>query len=229
MTLWEEAAAAYPGLMAQLTEVGLGVSVFREAFEADEVHGPFYRELIQEDPRATGGLFGHGLWFGAGDLPVPAVFVQPGLAPFHGAPIQQTPLASRRLVGRTFTWPDTTYAVGLPTPQCLIAARRLPQLTPTAQPAGRIAPARGRDVVVNGDQRSWVRALIPEFALTPHLGRWGEVAMTAEAISAPGDAGTLVQRDDGPVVGQILAGQAGFYSLFQDIEYALRAAGIALR
>lgn len=217
MTLWEEAAAEHPGLVADLAEVAHGVEVFREAFEAHEVHGPSYRALLQEEPRAPGGVFGHGLWFGLERAePVPAVFVQPGLAPFEGLPIQQTPLSSRRLIGRRgFGWPKTTYAVGLPAPQRL-ADTRIGAVGRAAKP---IASVRGRDIVITGAQRSWVRALIPELALGPLVGCWGEIALTADPI---GEIRELVVRDDGAVVGHVVGGQRGFYTLFQDIEYALR-------
>ena len=63
----------------------------------------------------------------------------------------------------------------------------------------------------------------PSFALTPDQASWGEVAITAEAISVGGDSGAAVARNDGAIVGFVVAGYGSAYTLIQDIEYALSA------
>lgn len=76
---------------------------------------------------------------------------------------------------------------------------------------------------------SYVRGLSPALAFQPGIAQWGEVAITADAISSQGDSGSLVVRSDGAVLGQIVAGYPGVYSLVQDIEYCLKALGAQLR
>lgn len=103
-----------------------------------------------------------------------------------------------------------------------------------APPTGTFAvrPARSREGVSlfkNSKARSWVRSVVKDFALRLDLASWGEVSLTAEAMSRGGDSGSLVVGDDGAVVGHIVAGHEGVYSVVQDMDYCLREVGAWLR
>lgn len=103
-----------------------------------------------------------------------------------------------------------------------------------ASPSGTFAvrPARRREDVSlfkNAKARSWVRSVVKDFALRRDLASWGEVALTAEAMSRGGDSGSLVVADDGAVVGHVVAGHEGVYSVVQDMDYCLREVGAWLR
>ncbi|MCV7423807.1 hypothetical protein H7K45_24945 [Mycobacterium yunnanensis] len=63
----------------------------------------------------------------------------------------------------------------------------------------------------------------------PSFGVWGETMMTMHAISTGGDSGAVVCNADGHVVGQVVGGYPGVYSLIQDIDYLLQATGAVLR
>lgn len=95
-----------------------------------------------------------------------------------------------------------------------------------------VRPARKREAVSlfkNSKARSWVRTVVKDFALRLDLASWGEIALTAEAMSRGGDSGSLVMGADGAVVGHIVAGHEGVYSVIQDMEYCLREVGAWLR
>ena len=66
-------------------------------------------------------------------------------------------------------------------------------------------------------------------SVSPDCGNWGEAMFTQHAISAGGDSGAVVLNDSGQVVGQVVAGYPGVYTVIQDIEYLLRATGAVLR
>ncbi len=60
-------------------------------------------------------------------------------------------------------------------------------------------------------------------------GAFGEAAITTAAISAPGDSGASVYSQDGELVGHIVAGYPGVFSVVQDATYQLNAFGATLR
>jgi hypothetical protein len=93
--------------------------------------------------------------------------------------------------------------------------------------------ARIRDVVTaHGAVTSGQRAELSTVATTfagPGAANWGEAMLTAYAISSPGDSGARVVNGAGEVVGQVVGGYPGVYSVVQDIDYLLKATGAVLR
>ncbi|MFF5505815.1 trypsin-like peptidase domain-containing protein [Streptomyces roseolus] len=67
------------------------------------------------------------------------------------------------------------------------------------------------------------------FVNQPDGGDWGQAAMTAFAISAPGDSGAPVFNQSDELVGVIVGGYDGLYSIVQDISYQFREADVDLR
>lgn len=63
----------------------------------------------------------------------------------------------------------------------------------------------------------------------PAGGDFGEATLTAYAISAPGDSGAPAYNQRGELVGHVVAGNPGIYSLIQDVTYQLRAFNSTLR
>jgi hypothetical protein len=81
----------------------------------------------------------------------------------------------------------------------------------------------------SGPRASWVRALVPSFALNTTDGAWGSVFITADSISDSGDSGAPVLLDGtDTVVGLIVAGDGATYSIVQQIDYVLSKAGAIL-
>jgi hypothetical protein len=126
-----------------------------------------------------------------------------------------------------------------------IHLRNRPAMTPTADVAlvelnhadsnsggtVKIATCRAFDKVrlQPGGLTSFIRGVSPDFAWLPSTASWGEVAITSEMISIPGDSGAVVYRDDGMAVGHVVAGYDPAYTLIQDAEYILTAVGASLR
>jgi len=73
-----------------------------------------------------------------------------------------------------------------------------------------------------GSFTSWIRGLSPSFALSPTEQPWGDVAITADAISVAGDSGAPIAAN-GYVVASLVGGGRQEYSVVQDIEYQLEA------
>lgn len=111
------------------------------------------------------------------------------------------------------------------------------QLSDQSEPAHSLtaAPAKEWDVVtahgsVTSGLSSHLQAVGCSMAsVSPDCGNWGEAMLTQHAISAGGDSGAAVLNRSGQVVGQVVAGYPGVYTVIQDIEYLLRATGAVLR
>lgn len=84
------------------------------------------------------------------------------------------------------------------------------------------------DGAVTSGQQSELSTVAMAFA-GPGSANWGEAMLTAYAISAPGDSGAQVLNASGEVVGQVVGGYPGVYSVVQDIDYLLKATGAVLR
>ncbi|GGT26689.1 hypothetical protein GCM10010222_80570 [Streptomyces tanashiensis] len=82
---------------------------------------------------------------------------------------------------------------------------------------------------VTSGQRSRLLTAGNPFVNQPEGGDWGEAAMTAYAISAPGDSGAPVFNQSDELVGVIVGGYEGLYSIVQDISYQFREADVELR
>jgi hypothetical protein len=67
------------------------------------------------------------------------------------------------------------------------------------------------------------------FVNRPDGGDWGEAALTTYPISAPGDSGAPVFNQANELVGVIVGGYPGVFSVIQDITYQLQEAGASLR
>jgi hypothetical protein len=74
--------------------------------------------------------------------------------------------------------------------------------------------------VSRGSSTSWIRGLSPSFAVSPTDQPWGEVGLTASAISIAGDSGAPITAN-GHVVASLVGGARHDYSVVQDIEYQL--------
>lgn len=74
--------------------------------------------------------------------------------------------------------------------------------------------------VSRGAFTSWIRGLSPSFAVSPNDQPWGEVGLTASAISIAGDSGAPITAN-GHVVASLVGGARHDYSVVQDIEYQL--------
>lgn len=74
--------------------------------------------------------------------------------------------------------------------------------------------------VAHGASTSWIRGLSPSFAVSPQSPTWGEVGITADAISVAGDSGAAVTAS-GHVVAHLVGGAPHDYSVVQDVEYQL--------
>jgi hypothetical protein len=60
-------------------------------------------------------------------------------------------------------------------------------------------------------------------------GNWGEAMLTARAISAPGDSGAPVYNAAGELIGHVVAGYPGVYTVVQDVTFQLKAVDAAIR
>lgn len=94
----------------------------------------------------------------------------------------------------------------------------------SGQPGLPIQSVAPKDQVVlqvsRGSFTSWIRGLSPSFAVSPTDVPWGEVGITATAISVPGDSGAPVTAN-GKVVAHLVGGARYDYSVVQDVEYQL--------
>jgi hypothetical protein len=63
----------------------------------------------------------------------------------------------------------------------------------------------------------------------PRVGNWGEAMITMQAISAPDDPRAAVVNAAGEVIGHVVGGATGVYSVIHDIDYQLKATGATLR
>lgn len=73
----------------------------------------------------------------------------------------------------------------------------------------------------NGTRSSWVRGLSPEYWVSPSEPPWGQVALTADAISQPGDSGAPVYGVDNHLIGMLVGGATSDYSVVQDVVYQM--------
>jgi hypothetical protein len=93
--------------------------------------------------------------------------------------------------------------------------------------------ARIRDIVtahgsVTSGKRSELSTVATAFA-GPGSANWGEAMLTQFAISARQDSGAPVVNASGELIGQVVGGYPGVYSVIQDIDYLLNATGAVLR
>jgi len=72
-------------------------------------------------------------------------------------------------------------------------------------------------------------ALVSFAGPNQNVGDFGLSAMTMRPISAPGDSGACVYNNAGDLVGHIVSGYPGVYSVMQDITYQLEEFGATLR
>ncbi|MGW4652054.1 trypsin-like peptidase domain-containing protein [Kitasatospora sp. NPDC004289] len=63
----------------------------------------------------------------------------------------------------------------------------------------------------------------------PGGGDWGQTMMTAYAISAPGDSGAPVYNQQNELIGHVVGGYPGVYSVIQDANYQLTEVGASPR
>jgi len=160
----------------------------------------------------------------------------------HGAPVAGTAAydAASNLVGKvidTVHCGSPTVSAGAPTPD--VATIELDPNTPDtptgAPTAGFPATAQLWDTVTSyGSVTSGASAAVliagASFAgSSPTTGVYGETLQTAYPISAGGDSGAPVYNQAGELVGHVVAGYAGVYSVVQDVTYQLNAFGASLR
>ena len=188
------------------------------------------------DPAHCSGPSGPGT-FGA---PVHVAGVDSFLTAGHVAPVGVgTPVYDRHsnLVGKIsqrmscdFDGSGCAVIPNSDVPDVAVIALSVPDSTTSVTSQG---VARIRDVVtahgaVTSGQRAELSTVATAFA-GPGAANWGEAMLTAYPISAPGDSGAQVVNDAGEVVGQVVGGYPGVYSVVQDIDYLLKATGAALR
>lgn len=109
----------------------------------------------------------------------------------------------------------------------LIQSDHARDLLPPAVRAARL----GDRVLVQangGYRRTYVRGVLPAILIRPDLAPWGEVAITAEAISRHGDSGAPAYLDwaGGPLLGHVVGGAPNDYSVIQDVSYQYAALGL---
>jgi hypothetical protein len=96
----------------------------------------------------------------------------------------------------------------------------------SGQPGLPIQSVAPQDQIVlqvpRGPLTSWIRGLSPSFAVSPTDQPWGEVGITATAISVSGDSGAPATAN-GHVVAHLVGGARHDYSVVQDVEYQLAA------
>jgi hypothetical protein len=119
VTLWDSAMNAHPQWHEHLDLLDQAVSrmwdVDTQVAAAAESVG-YAADVLTDSYTPPAGLYGYGLGSVSHEQPVPVLFVQPGLAPFGGAP------ASITAVGALFERmempiPAGTLAIALPPPQ----------------------------------------------------------------------------------------------------------------
>jgi hypothetical protein len=93
------------------------------------------------------------------------------------------------------------------------------------------SPRLGDRVVVqanDGYRSTFVRGVSPAILIRPDVAPWGEVAITAEAVSRHGDSGAPAFTDwgGGLLIGHVVGGAPNDYSLIQDISYQYAALGL---
>jgi hypothetical protein len=105
-----------------------------------------------------------------------------------------------------------------------------PSGAPPITGVGLTAPNTLVSAFIHGQLRqARVWALAPELFPDSYAG-WGE-AILCSPISAPGDSGSPVRRDDNTsiCVGHIVGGAEGYLTVVQHLQYQLDAARVALR
>ncbi|MFF5808248.1 trypsin-like peptidase domain-containing protein [Streptomyces sp. NPDC012746] len=157
----------------------------------------------------------------------------------HAAPIAGVPAydGNAQLVGEV----KRTMHCGLTAPRQETADVAVIILEATEPDGLRAAPKvstigtahRWDQVTAFGARTSGFRAHLltagNPFVNRPDGGDWGEAAMTAYPISAPGDSGAPVYNESDELVGVIVGGYEGLYSIVQDISYQFREADVELR
>jgi hypothetical protein len=161
----------------------------------------------------------------------------------HAAPVVGAAAydASSNVVGKVIDTVDcgsATVGAGAPTPD--VATIELDQNAPdtlTNAPQANAPPGTATlwDTVtsygaVTAGQSASVLIAGASFAgSSPTTAVYGETLQTAYPISASGDSGAPVYNQSGDLVGHVVAGYAGVYSVVQDASYQLNAFGASLR
>jgi hypothetical protein len=119
MTVWDSAMAMLPQWQGHIEILDRSVSRMRDVdariVDAAGAMGALGERILDEDT-APVGIYGYGFWSQSKTDPVPAIFVQPGLAPVGGAPASITP-AGIMFESVQMSIPAGTIAVALPPPQ----------------------------------------------------------------------------------------------------------------
>jgi hypothetical protein len=105
-----------------------------------------------------------------------------------------------------------------------------PSATPMRKAVATIWDTVAADGAVTKGQTSALLTVGTAFGTRSGCGNWGQAMLTAYAISAPGDSGACVTNAaTGALVGHVVGGYTGVYSVIQDVEYQLNAIGARLR
>jgi hypothetical protein len=161
----------------------------------------------------------------------------------HAAPVVGSAAydASSNLVGKVIDTVDcgsATVGAGAPTPD--VATIELDQNAPdtlTNAPLANAPPGTATlwdtvtsyGAVTSGQSASVLIAGASFAGSSPTTAVYGETLQTAYPISASGDSGAPVYNQSGDLVGHVVAGYAGVYSVVQDASYQLNAFGASLR
>jgi len=94
--------------------------------------------------------------------------------------------------------------------------------------AVELATVRALNTSGTGSAGETVRALLPRFAVDAQ-GAWAESVIVDAAISIAGDSGSMVVDSEMRILGQIVGGHEGAYSIFQDIDLLLAVSGTKAR
>ena len=122
-----------------------------------------------------------------------------------------------------------------PTPDVATIEMTVPDSLGKAIPFSRQATAAIWDNVTaygaltQGKSSALLCAGITFAGPTPAQASYGNVMQTAYPISQPGDSGAPVLNQDDEIVGHVVAGYRGVYSIVQDVTYQLQAFGATLR
>lgn len=76
---------------------------------------------------------------------------------------------------------------------------------------------------IDGPRTSFVLGVMPAMLFRVDMPPWGEVFITSQMFSRPGDSGGAVRANDGSSVGHVVGGYEPAYTVVQDADYVLRA------
>lgn len=147
----------------------------------------------------------------------------------HVAPMLHAPVRDRGgnrlgLVAETLHRHNTPPAPGCPD----VAFIKTPSIPPSVRPAAVRAPIEGeglRLIGQKGPATTWVQGIAQVLRVRRTEPAWGEVILTGDPVAVPGDSGGAVYGTDVALVGHIVGGAPGAYSVVQDIQYQLNALG----